>query len=218
MDILEKIAGKVLTGKNKDVKTLCLQALEEGISEEDILKSGLLEGMNEAGKLFKNDDILITHVLLAAGAMNTGIKALQLYHTAHDPDGSGAALPEKKGTAILGTVKGDLHDLGKNLVKIMMEGSGIEVIDLGINVEPEAFIREAIAHDAGIIACSALLTTTMPELAKVVEEAEAAGIRDKVKIMVGGAPVTAEYAKKIGADAYSDNAAEAAEKALEFLK
>ena len=216
MGILEDISGKVLTGKNKDVKTLCLKALNEGYSTEEILNKGLLEGINEASMRYRKGEILITHVLLAAGAMTTGTKVLQLQF----PD---IALeddelpPEPKGKVVIGTIKGDLHDIGKNLVKLMMESSGLEVIDLGVNVEPEAFINTAIENDARIVACSVLLTTAMPMVAKVVEEAEKKGVRDQIRIMVGGAPLTHEFAESIGADAYTDNAAEAVEKALSFL-
>ena len=142
--------------------------------------------------------------------MNAGVEIVRPYLI--------AAGVTTKGTAVLGTVKGDLHDIGKNIVKMMLEGKGIEVIDLGVDVPAETFIQKAIEHNANVICCSALLTTTMGEMKVVVEQAQAAGIRDKVKIMIGGAPITQDYCDKIGADAYTPDAASAADKAAEFCK
>lgn len=165
--------------------------------------------MNIVGAKFKKNEVFVPEVLIAARAMNAGTAMLKPYLTA-----SGA---EPLGKACLGTVKGDLHDIGKNLVRMMLEGKGIEVIDLGVDVPPDQFVQAAIDNDCSIIACSALLTTTMPVMGEVVEQVKSAGIRDKVKIMVGGAPVTDKFAQTIGADAYTADAATAAEKAVELL-
>lgn len=215
MEILKEIAEKVLTGKNRDVKELCLKALDEGYSSEDILNKGLLEGMSEATSRYRNNEILITHILLAAGAMNIGTKVLEANLPADEDMNDQMA--RIKGKVVIGTIKGDLHDIGKNLVKVMMEKNGIEVIDLGVDVEPKEFIDAAIQNNAGVIACSALITTAMPMLKEVVDEALKRGVRDQVKIMIGGGPVTENYAQAIGADAYTDDAAEAVYKAIEFL-
>lgn len=217
MEIFEELADKVLSGKNKDVKTLCIKALEQGCTPEDILNKGLLEGMTTSSELYRRGDILITHVLMAASAMNTGIKVLQLHYPELNSGTDPVPDNETRGKVVLGTIKGDLHDIGKNLVKMMMESSGIEVIDLGVNVEPALFVDTAIETGAKVIACSSMLTTSMPMLRKVVGAAEKRGVRNQLKIMIGGACATPEFAEKIGADAYTENAARASEKALEFL-
>ena len=217
MDILDEISSKVLNGKNKDVKDLCRKALDEGYSEEEIIQKGLLDGLEKANEKYRNDDFLITHLLLAAGAMSTGTKVIESLYAGKEDLRPDSDVEKIGGTVVLGTIKGDLHDIGKNLVKLIMENSGLDVIDLGVDVAPEKFINAAIEHDADIVACSALLTTAMPMLDKVVETAKEAGIRDKIKIIVGGAPVTPEYAEKIGADAYTENAAEAADLALSYI-
>ncbi len=209
MGLIEDISEKLQAGKKKDVKALCEQAIAEGIPAADILNNGLLAGMDVIGRKFKNNEIFVPQVLVAARAMNAGTEVLKP-HLAGDDSSS-------KGKVVIGTVKGDLHDIGKNLVKLMFEGKGFEVIDLGVDVEPTNFIQTAIDEGAKIVGCSALLTTTMPVLGEVVKVAEEMGVRDQVKIMVGGAPVTKEFAESIGADAYTDDAASAAEKALEYV-
>ena len=209
MSILNEISEKLQAGKRKDVAQLCQQAIDEGIEAEVILKEGLLPGMDVVGTKFKANEIFVPQVLVAARAMAAGTEVLKAYLS--DDNSS------SKGKVVIGTVKGDLHDIGKNLVKMMMEGKGFEVIDLGNDVAPEDFVQTAIDNDAKIICCSALLTTTMPVMGDVVKTAEEMGIRDKVKIMVGGAPVTESFAESIGADAYTDDAASAAEKALEYV-
>ncbi len=209
MAILEEISAKLQAGKRKDVAALCQQALDEGIPAGTILSDGLLAGMDVIGVEFKANRIFVPQVLVAARAMNAGAEVLK--QALADDDVAPA------GKIVLGTVKGDLHDIGKNLVKMMLEGKGFEVIDIGVDVAPETFIQAAIDNDAQIIAMSALLTTTMPMLAEVIKAVEAAGIRDKVKIMVGGAPVTQEFADSIGADGYSEDAASAAELALRLV-
>ena len=208
-EILNEISTYLQAGKAPKVKELVQQAVDEGISPQEILEDGLLAGMNIIGGKFKNNEVFVPEVLVAARAMNKGITVLRPLLV--------AAGVEEKGTVILGTVKGDLHDIGKNLVRMMLEGKGIEVIDLGVDVAPEQFVQAAIDNNCSIIACSALLTTTMPAMGEVVEAAKNAGIRDKVKIMVGGAPVTDKFCETIGADAYTPDAATAATVAASFL-
>ncbi len=197
-------------GKVKIVKELVNKALEEGSSPKEILENGLLPGMSAIGEKFKNNEVYVPEVLIAARAMNAGVTILKPLMSSGELAGVG--------TAVIGTVKGDLHDIGKNLVKMMLEGKGINVIDLGVDVSAEKFISEAKANNADLICCSALLTTTMGEMENVVKLAEAEGIRDKVWIMVGGAPITEEFKNKIGADCYTPDAASASDAALAHLK
>ena len=205
---LHEISVQLQAGKAKIVKTLVQQAIDEGISAQTILEEGLLDGMNVVGEKFKNNEIFVPEVLIAARAMNMGATLLKPLLA---QDGVKAS-----GKVCIGTVKGDLHDIGKNLVKMMMEGKGLEVVDLGTDVAPETFIQVAQEQGCQVICCSALLTTTMGTMADVVKAAEAAGIRDKVKIMVGGAPVTDAFCQQIGADAYTADATSAAEKAVSY--
>ena len=204
--ILQEISEKLQQGKTKDIKVLVPQALEEGVPAKDILNEGLLAGMSVK---FKNNEVFVPEVLIAARAMKTGTEILKPYLVSADV--------QPAGKVVLGTVRGDFHDIGKNLVKMMMEGKGLEVIDLGVDVAPEAYVAAAKEHGAGVIACSALLTTTMGEMKNVVDLCVAEGIRDKVKIMIGGAPITDAYCKEIGADAYTSDAASAAEVALSYF-
>ncbi|MBR3765102.1 MAG: corrinoid protein [Clostridia bacterium] len=206
--MLSQISEQIQKGKAKAVKQLVQEAIDAGIPAQQILEEGLIAGMNVIGEKFRNSEVFVPEVLVAARAMNMGAALLKPLLAA---DGVKA-----HGRACIGTIQGDLHDIGKNLVKMMLEGKGIEVIDLGTDVAPETFVKTAIEQDCQIICCSALLTTTMPLMADVVKLAEEAGIRGKVKIMVGGAPVTAEFAASIGADAYTDDAASAADQAVAF--
>ena len=208
MEFLEQISLSLQFGKKDDVVAQINDALAAGIPAEQIVSDGLLAGMDIVGEKFKNGEYFVPQVLISARAMTVGLEMLK-------PQLGGDEL-EKKGTVILGTVLGDLHDIGKNLVKIMLEGKGLTVFDLGVDVAPERFIEEAIAHDADVICCSALLTTTMTCMGKVVELRNEKGLKDKVKIMVGGAPVTQEFADSIGADVYTNDAASAAEEALKI--
>ena len=208
MSLLEDVSLALQAGRAPKVKELVQQAVDEGIPAKDVLEQGLLSGMSVVGEKFKNNEVFVPEVLIAARAMNAGVAILKPYLT--------EAGVEAKGTAVIGTVKGDLHDIGKNLVKMMLEGRGLNVIDLGVDVEPERFVRAAIDNEADIICCSALLTTTMGEMKHVVEAAVAKGIRDKVKIMIGGAPVTQSFCDSIGADCYTADAASAADEALKF--
>lgn len=206
MCILNEISENLQRGKAKIVKELVQQAIDQGIAAEAILNDGLLSGMNIIGEKFKNNEVYVPEVLIAARAMNTGAQLLK-------PLLAEAGV-KATGKVCIGTVQGDQHDIGKNLVKMMMEGKGLEVVDLGVDVSPAAFVAAAVEQNCQVICCSALLTTTMGVMEEVVKAAEAAGIRDKVKIMVGGAPVTEEYCRKIGADMYTSDAASAADAAV----
>lgn len=206
--MLSQISENLQKGKAKIVKQLVQEAIDAGISAQEILEKGLIAGMNVVGEKFRNNEIFVPEVLVAARALNMGSALLKPLLAA---DGVKAS-----GRVCIGTVQGDLHDIGKNLVKMMMEGKGLEVIDLGTDVAPDTFIRTAMEQDCQIICCSALLTTTMPVMAEVVKAAEAAGIRDKVKIMVGGAPVSEAFCEQIGADKYTPDAASAADAAVAF--
>ena len=210
MSIYVEISENLQKGKAKIVKELVAKAIEEGLPASGILNDALLAGMSVVGEKFKNGDVYVPEVLVAARAMNQGVELLKPLLI---EDGV-----ESKGKVCIGTVQGDLHDIGKNLVKMMMEGKGLEVVDLGTDVSPEAFVKCAVENECDIICCSALLTTTMDVMADVVKAAEEAGIRDKVKIMIGGAPVTEEFRKKIGADCYTSDAASAADAAVELCK
>ena len=206
--MLTQICEALQQGKAKVVKKLVQEAIDAGVPAQEILEKGLITGMNIVGEKFRNNEVFVPEVLVAARAMNMGAALLKPLLAA---DGVKAS-----GRVCIGTVQGDLHDIGKNLVKMMMEGKGLEVIDLGTDVAPETFIRTAMEQDCRVICCSALLTTTMPVMAEVVQAAEAAGIRDRVKIMIGGAPVTDEFRAQIGADVYTDNAASAADAAVQL--
>ena len=208
MSTLIEIGNALEKGKKKLVVQYVQQALEEGHSAQEILTEGLLPGMDRVGVKFRANEIFVPEVLVAARAMNAGAALLKPLLAEE-----GA---ESLGVMVLGTVKGDLHDIGKNLVKMMLEGKGLEVIDLGTDVAPETFINTARDEHCQLICCSALLTTTMGAMADVVEAAKDAGIRDQVKIMVGGAPVTEAFCKQIGADAYTPDAATAAEVAVQL--
>ena len=210
MELLREISENLQKGKSKVVKTLVEQAVAEGISPEQILNEGLLDGMNVVGEKFKNNEIYVPEVLVAARAMNMGTQIIKPLLAANGVSATGKVC--------IGTVQGDLHDIGKNLVKMMMEGKGLEVVDLGTDVAPETFVQTAIEQNCQVICCSALLTTTMSVMEAVVKKAEEAGIRDKVKIMIGGAPVSDEYCQKIGADCYTVDAASAADAAVAFCK
>ena len=208
MAILTEICENLQKGKAKIVKSLTEQALSEGIAAEAILNDGLLAGMNVIGEKFKNNEVYVPEVLVAARAMNMGVEVLKPHLAAEGV--------QAKGKVCIGTVQGDLHDIGKNLVRMMMEGKGLEVVDLGTDVSPETFVETAINEGCQIICCSALLTTTMDAMERVVKLAEENGIRDKVKIMIGGAPVTEAYREKIGADVYTSDAASAADAAVKL--
>jgi 5-methyltetrahydrofolate--homocysteine methyltransferase len=206
----EKFYQGLSAGKMEEVKTLTQTALSAGEKPEDVLKKGLIPAMDRIGVLFKNNEIYIPEVLIAARAMHAGLAVLK------------PALAKSTGApaakVVIGTVKGDLHDIGKNLVGMMLEGGGFEVIDIGADVPPEKFIQAAKEHGAKIIGMSALLTTTMMQMKTTIEALKAAGLKDGIKTLVGGAPVTAEFARQIGADGYASDAASAVTKIKEVLK
>ncbi|MBQ9785758.1 MAG: cobalamin-dependent protein [Clostridia bacterium] len=210
MSILNEISENLQKGKAKIVRELVEKALAEGCAPADILNEGLLSGMNIIGEKFKNNEVYVPEVLVAARAMNMGTQVLKPHLVE-----SGVTAT---GRVCIGTVQGDLHDIGKNLVRMMMESKGLEVVDLGVDVPAEKFVQTAIEQNCQVICCSALLTTTMTVMADVVKAAEAAGIRDKVKIMVGGAPLNEAYRAEIGADCYTADAASAADAAAAFCK
>jgi corrinoid protein of di/trimethylamine methyltransferase len=205
MSILDDISELLQRGRAKELAPKVQEALDGGIDAKAILEEGLMAGMNILGGKFKRNEVYVPEVLIAARAMNAALEILK-------PRLALGGL-KSKGRVVLGTVKGDLHDIGKNLVKIMMEGRGLEVIDLGVDVASERFVAAAREHRADIVACSALLTTTMAEMRKVVQGIEGAGMREEIIIMVGGAPVTDSYRETIGADIYTPDAASAAEAA-----
>ena len=204
MEILNDISTLLQQGRAPKVKEKVQEALDQGISAKDILAEGLLSGMSVIGEKFKNNEVYVPEVLIAARAMNAGVALLKPYLV--------DAGVEAKGTVVIGTVKGDLHDIGKNLVKMMMEGKGLNVVDLGVDVSAEQFVSAAKENNADIIACSALLTTTMTEMKNVVDAVKAESL--DVKVMVGGAPVTQNFCDSIGANSYTADAASAADAAL----
>jgi 5-methyltetrahydrofolate--homocysteine methyltransferase len=208
-DILEQMQKDLYSGKVEEVKKEVKKALDEGLSAQEILNQGLLKGMERAGKDFKAGDLFIPEVLICAKAMHAGLDVLRPLLV-----GSEATL---LGKIVIGTVAGDLHDIGKNLVRMMMEGAGFEVIDLGVSVPPEKFVETAISKGAQLIGMSALLTTTMPSMKTTIEALAKAGLRDRVKVLVGGAPVTASFAESIGADAYAPDAVSAVDMARELI-
>lgn len=210
MEILNEICTLLQQGRAPKVKELITRALDMGINAQEILEKALLPGMSIIGEKFKNNEIFVPEVLIAARAMNAGTEILKPYLV---NDGV-----KSKGVAVIGTVKGDLHDIGKNLVKLMLEGKGLEVIDLGVDVAPETFIEKATEHNADIICCSALLTTTMAEMKNVVDKVKQSPIAGKVKVMIGGAPVSQSFCESIGADYYTADAASAADVAVNICQ
>ncbi len=206
---LSALAENLINGKANEVKELTQKALDEGVPPGEILNEGLIKGMNVVGERFKNNEFYVPEVLIAARAMHSGMDILKpkLAESGVQPIGK----------VLLGTVKGDLHDIGKNLVAMMLEGAGFEVIDLGIDVPPEKFVQAVNEQGGDVIAMSALLTTTMTQMKTTLEALEEAGVKSKVKTLIGGAPVTQNYADEIGADGYARDAASAADKAKELL-
>lgn len=205
---IDTIREAVIEGQAKQTVAEVEQALADGLAPNAILNDGLISGMAEVGRLFENGEYYVPEMLIAARAMTSALAVLKsrLVEEGIEPIGKVA----------IGTVKGDLHDIGKSLVAMMLEGAGFEIVDLGVDVPPEKFVQ-AVQDGATIIAMSALLTTTMPNMKTTVEAIEAASLREKVAIMVGGAPVTQSYADEIGADGYSPDASAAVRKAKELL-
>ena len=206
---LTQIAENVIRGQAPKVKALVESALAEGTPVASILHEGLIKGMGVVGEKFKNNEFYVPEVLIAARAMKMGMALIR-------PLLADAGV-EPIGKVAIGTVKGDLHDIGKNLVGMMLEGAGFEVIDLGIDVSSEKFIDAIQTKGAQIIGLSALLTTTMPGMKTTIDAIREAGLRDQVKILIGGAPVTQSYANEIGADGYARDAASGADRAKELI-
>ena len=209
MSTIETIYNAVLDGNAPAAKAGVEAALTEGIPADKILKDGLIGAMAEVGRLFEENEYFVPEMLVAARAMQGGLALLKPYLA--------EAGTTSAGKVVIGTVKGDLHDIGKNLVAMMLEGAGVEVVDLGTDVSPEKFVKAVIDHQPGVVAMSALLTTTMPSMKGTIAALEEAGVRGKVKVMIGGAPVTDSFAKQIGADGYSPDASSATRLAKSLL-
>jgi 5-methyltetrahydrofolate--homocysteine methyltransferase len=207
-ELLEKMANALIAGNQDEVIELTQKALDKGAEAKEILDKGLLSGMDVVGKRFKAGDLFIPEVLLCARCMHGAMDILKPLLSESDASGVG--------TYVIGTVEGDLHDIGKNLVSMMLQGAGFKVVDLGTNVTAAQYVDAVKKHKPKIIGMSALLTTTMPKMEETIQALREAGIRDQVKIMAGGAPVTQDFVDKIGADAYGANAALAVEKAKEL--
>ncbi|MCK5655417.1 MAG: corrinoid protein [Candidatus Aureabacteria bacterium] len=205
---VDKLKKAVFEGNIPEVQNIVKALLEEGNNPLDILNSGLISAMEEIGVRFKNNEIYVPEVLMSARAMKEGLNIVKPLLSAGEIG--------KKGCIVIGTVKGDLHDIGKNIVAIMLEGAGYRVIDLGVDAAPEKFLSAVIENNAGVVALSALLTTTMPAMQTTVSLLKEQG-PDNLKIMIGGAPVTKEYSNEIGSDGYSDDAGSAVDTAKELL-
>jgi len=208
-NILQEIVSNLYDGDAGGVAELVQKALEQGMKPEEVLSGGLIIGMDEVGKDFKAGELFVPEVLIAARAMHAGMGVLRPLLAESDVPSAGKY--------VIGTVQGDLHDIGKNLVRMMIEGAGFEVVDLGADVKPEAFVEAVREHQPEIVGMSALLTTTMINMETIIEALEESGLRESVKIMVGGAPVTAAFAEEIGADAYAPDAASAVDVARGFI-
>lgn len=206
---LQGIAEAVIKGDRDTVSKLTQAAVDEGVSAEAVINEGLIAGMGVVGIKFKANEFYVPEVLIAARAMHAGMDIIKplLAESGVQP----------RGTVAIGTVKGDLHDIGKNLVAMMLEGGGYEVLDLGVDVAPEVFVAAVQEKGAQVLALSALLTTTMPSMKDTIEALKEAGVRDTAKIMIGGAPVTQNYADEIGADGYAPDAASAVDRVAELL-
>jgi 5-methyltetrahydrofolate--homocysteine methyltransferase len=203
------LSEMIVEGNIADIVVVTRQALDDGAQAHEILEQGLLPGMDVVGQRFKVGDMYIPEVLLSARTMGAAMEILRPLLSEKDASGAG--------TVVIGTVEGDIHNIGKNLVAMMFEGAGFAVIDLGVDVKPQAFVDAAKRHRPQILAMSALLTTTMPKMAETVNALREAGIRDHLTIMAGGAPVTEDYAEQIGADGYAPNAAAAVDKAKALM-
>ena len=206
-ELYGRMSGELVSGNIEEIKKLTQQALDEGTPAQEILEKGLLPGMDIVGQRFKAAEMFIPEVLRSAKAMHAAMEILRPLLSESEAAAAG--------TVVIGTVEGDLHDIGKNLVAMMLEGVGFKVVDLGSNVKPQAFVEAAKEHKPNIIGMSALLTTTMPKMGETIHALKEAGIRDQIKVMAGGAPVTQEFVDEIGADTYGANAAAAVEKARE---
>ena len=210
MNILDEISKQLQSGNEEQIPVLIRSAVAEHINPKTILDEGLIAGMNVIGAQFRNHEIFLPDVLIAAKAMYAGLDELK-------PHFIKEGIPSQ-GKVVIGTVKGDLHDLGKNLVGIMLKGAGFDVIDLGKDVAPEVFVDTALKEQAKVIGMSALLTTTMPSMRKVIEILENKGLKGQIRTIVGGAPITENYAREIGADAYAFDAGISVERIKQLMK
>ena len=210
MSVINEISELVQKGDRRGVKSAVEAALAEGFPAKEILNEGLIAGMMAIGERFKRNEVYVPEVLISARAMNMGVNVIKPYLVSE--------VVEPVGKAVICTVQGDLHDIGKNLVKMMLEGVGIECIDLGTDVSAEQVVEAVRENGAPVVALSSLLTTTMEYHKDIVDALKDAGLRDKVKVMIGGAPVNAEFAEQVGADGYAPDAATAADLALSFFK
>ena len=210
MSRIQEIDQLIQQGRGKKVCETIQAAMDEGISAADILREGMLPAMSAIGEKFKNNEVFVPEVLVAARAMNMGMALLKPYMA--------DCGIEPAGTAVIGTVRGDMHDIGKNLVKMMIEGKGLRVVDLGVDVSPEKFLEAAEENHADIICCSALLTTTMGEIKNILAYLEARNVRSQYKVMIGGAPVSQSSCDAIGADYYTPDAASAADVAYRICR
>ncbi len=210
MGQIDTIYKAVLEGNTREVQAGVEAALKEKITADQIMQNGLIAAMKEVGRLFEVGEFFVPEMLISARAMQSGLVLLKPFLAA-----SGA---KAAGRVVIGTVQGDLHDIGKNLVGMMLEGAGFEIIDLGTDVRPENFVGAVETKHADIIALSALLTTTMPKMQETIEALKAASLRDKVKVIIGGAPVTETYAQQIGADGYGPDASAASRLAAKLMK
>jgi 5-methyltetrahydrofolate--homocysteine methyltransferase len=209
MGIFEEIAEEVVKGQADKVKDLVQKALSDKISAEDLLNNGLVGGMNVVSEKFKNNEFFIPEVLVSARAMNSGLTLLKPLLAESNV--------KAKGTVVIGTVKGDLHDIGKNIVGMMLQGAGFEIVDLGADASKEKFIEHAQQQEVNVVGMSALLTTTMIYMKEIMQALKDAGLRDKVKVIIGGAPVTQAYADQIEADGYAPDAASAVDLTKKLL-
>jgi 5-methyltetrahydrofolate--homocysteine methyltransferase len=209
MSLLQQLQQSVIDGEEEAAIALVQQALDEGLPADRILKEGLIAAMAKVGELFEAGEFFVPEMLIAAQAMKEGLAILR--------PRLAEAKVESIGKVVLGTVQGDLHDIGKNLVGMMLEGAGFEVIDLGVDVSPQKYVEAVKAHQPQFVGCSALLTTTMPRMKNVIEELGRSGLRDTVKVMIGGAPITQQYADDIGADIFAPDAVLAARRAREAV-
>jgi 5-methyltetrahydrofolate--homocysteine methyltransferase len=209
MALLDELRQSVIEGQAETTEGLVRKALADKMPPEQILKDGLIAAMSEVGRLFEEGEFYVPEMLVAAHAMRSGLALLR-------PQLS-AANVQSNGKVVIGTVQGDLHDIGKNLVGMMLEGAGFEVIDLGVDVSPQKFVEAVRDHKPKLMGCSALLTTTMPRMKDIIEALKQAGLREDVKVMVGGAPLTEKYAADIGADFFAPDAAVAAARAKQSL-
>lgn len=210
MKYLDDLRQSVIDGDMHSAQALVQQALAEKIPAERILREGLISAMEEVGRRFECAEFYVPEMLVAARAMKSGLALLRPHLV--------AAEVKSIGKVVIGTVQGDLHDIGKNLVAMMLEGAGFEVVDLGVDVAAGKYVAGVKEHEPDLVACSALITTTMPRMEEVIQALKEAQVRDRVKVMVGGAPVTSEYASKIGADGYAADAAAAATLAKELIR